>query len=227
MTQILPSLTSTKKERIADFLRDLRKSPVAFLALFPTTLKPDERRSLYSSLEEFRGLTIPHVHLRSDCDDGEIAYLVNKFGTQVFNVHPSKSHTAFVPTSQTWVKQIYLENADALPLAEELAGFGGICPDFSHWEAAKRARDPEYREFETLVRQFPGRCCHISAIRPADPNPWNGRQDHHYFVTLDDLDYMTDYADFLPPQWASLELENSLADQLDAKEYLSEKLSLR
>ncbi len=217
----LPSLTTTKREAVNPFLEALERTGVRVIALFPTTLKPDERQKLYSDLEEIRGLRIPHVHLRSDCGDDEIEYLVERFAAEVFNVHPEGSNTAFVPESSRWLKRIYLENADALPEAQQLEAYGGICPDFSHWEAARRARDPEYDGFEDLVRRFPPRCCHISAIREGDPNPWNGRTDHHHFTSISDFDYIDRFRPLLPPQWASLEVENPLEEQLRVIEKLS------
>lgn len=217
---ILPSLTTTKKERVPAFLHDLQASSVRTIALFPTTLKPEERRQLYRKLEMIEGLMIPHVHLRSDCDDAEVGYLAYRFGTEVFNVHPAASGTAYVPQSNRWLKQIWLENADALPEADQLASYGGVCPDFSHWEAARRARDGEYEGFDELVRQFPAGCCHVSAIREGDPNPWNGRTDHHHFRSVEDLDYVVRYREFFPPRWVSLELENSLEEQLAAVHHL-------
>lgn len=222
---LIPSLTSTQKNRIDPFVADLERTGVRTIALFPTTLKPEERQALYRKLEALKGLRIPHVHLRSDSDDGEIAYLTERFGTEVFNVHPKASHTAYVPQSDRWTKRIFLENADALPEADQLAEFGGVCPDFSHWEAARRARDRSYDGFEDLVRRYGVGCCHISAIREGDPNPWNGRTDHHHFTSLSDLDYMTRYREFLP-KWASLELENPLEEQLAAVQYLNRLLGL-
>lgn len=216
----LPSLTSTRRDRIAPFLAALETTGVKTIALFPTTLKPAERRQLYADLERIPGLKIPHVHLRADCDDAEIGYLVHRFGTEVFNVHPAASNTAFVPESNRWLKKIWLENSDVLPEADQLEAYGGVCPDFSHWEAARRARDPGYEGFADLVRRYPPRCCHVSAIREGDPNPWNGRTDHHHFTKLEDLDYLDRYREFLPPDWASLELENALEEQLVAIERL-------
>jgi hypothetical protein len=222
---LLPSLTTTRRDRIAPFLEALGRTGVRTIALFPTTMKPEERRKLYTDLEAVEGLRIPHVHLRTDCDDAEIGYLVWRFGTEVFNVHPAASNTAFVPESSRWLKRIYLENSDALPEAEQLEAYGGVCPDFSHWEAARRARDPQYAGFDDLVRRFPPRCCHVSAIREGDPNPWNGRTDHHHFTKLEDLDYLLRYREFLPPDWASLELENTLEEQLQAVAHLTKRLA--
>jgi hypothetical protein len=221
---ILPALTSTKKDRIPAFVRALAQSSVRLIALFPTTLNRDERFRLYRDLEAVDGLRIPHVHLRTDCGDAEIGYLAYRFGTEVFNVHPAASNTAYVAESTRWTGQIFLENADELPTADQLTRFGGVCPDFSHWEAGRRARDPGYEGFDDLVRRFPARCCHVSAIREGDPNPWNGRTDHHHFTALSDLDYLVRYREFLPPDWVSLELENSLEDQLAAVEHLKRLL---
>jgi len=223
---LLPSLTSTKKDRIGAFLEALDRTGTRTIALFPTTLKPDERQKLYADLERLPGLRTPHVHLRSDGSDDEIAYLADRFGAEVFNVHPRGSNTAYVPQSPRWSRLIFLENADALPEADQLAEFGGVCPDFSHWEAARRARDRSYDGFDDLVRRYPPGCCHISAIREGDPNPWNGRTDHHHFTSLADLDYLVRFKEFLPPKWASLELENPLEEQLEAIRYLNRLLSL-
>lgn len=221
---LLPALTSTKADRIPAFVRSLAGSSVRQIALFPTTLKPDQRRALYAQLEAIGGLHIPHVHLRSDCTDEEIGYLAYRFGTEVFNVHPAASNTAYVPESNRWLGRIFLENADELPEAEQLAVYGGVCPDFSHWEAGRRAADRKYAGFEDLVRRFPPRCCHVSAIRQGDPNPWNGRADHHHFTSLSDLDYLVAYREFLPPEWISLELENPLEEQLEAIAHLKRRL---
>jgi len=221
---LLPSLTSTKKEGIPPFLEALGRTGVRTIALFPTTLSVAERERLYSDLERIQGLRIPHVHLRTDCGDAEIGYLAERFGTEVFNVHPAASGTAYVPESPRWLKRIFLENSDVLPEPGQLEVYAGICPDFSHWEAARRADDPAYHGFDDLVRRFPIGCCHISAIREGDPNPWNGRTDHHHLTSLSDLDYVVGYRDLLPG-WASLELENPLEEQLAAIARLSALLS--
>ena len=98
----LPSLTSTKKERIGEFLEALGQTGVRTIAFFPTALKADERAQLYTDMERIAGLTTPHVHLRSDMGDAEIEYLTVRFGAEVFNVHPAASNTAYVPESRRW-----------------------------------------------------------------------------------------------------------------------------
>lgn len=56
---ILPGLTSTKKERIPEFLEDLRLSEIRLIALFPTMLAADERRVLAVRWSRYRGSGSP------------------------------------------------------------------------------------------------------------------------------------------------------------------------
>lgn len=228
---ILPGLTSTKKERIPAFIAGLRRSNIRTIALFPTCLAVAERRSLYDELETISGLGIPHVHLRSDCGPEEIEYLVGRFGTQAFNIHPRASSHAFGPLPARFADRIYIENVDIPPEDAELLGDGGpvpggLCPDFSHLENARLFGKEAY--VSTVSRQlrlFPRGCCHISAIRVGVPNHWAGMWDHHEYASLADLDYLVRYRDTMPGTWASLELENGFDQQLQAIRYLEVLLS--
>ncbi len=229
---ILPGLTSTKKERIPDFIRDLRKSETRHIALFPTCLNADERWSLYRELEEIPGLGIPHVHLRADCGLDEFDYLAGRFGTMAFNIHPRASSHPFGPLPAEYASRIFIENVEQPPEDEELAAGngqapGGLCPDFSHFENARLHGLTAYVEtFERQLDRFAVGCCHMSAIRVGVPNHWAGMWDHHEYAVLDDLSYLAGYRDRLPREWASLELENSFGEQLAAKEYLEDLFRL-
>jgi hypothetical protein len=229
---ILPGLTSTKKERIPDFIRELGQSEIRLVALFPTCLTSDERWSLYRELETIPGLGIPHVHLRADCGVDELEYLSGRFGTVAFNIHPRASSHPFGPLPAAYASRIFIENVEKPPEDEELeAGNGlapgGLCPDFSHLENARLHGLTGY--VETLERQlerFAVGCCHMSAIRVGVPNHWAGMWDHHEYAVLDDLSYLAGYRGRLPREWASLELENSFGEQLAAKEYLEDLFRL-
>ncbi len=218
---ILPGLTSTRKERIPAFVRDLAESDVRAIALFPTLLTREERRALYVQLEEVSGLRIPHVHLRTDFDEEEMAYLVRRFETELFNIHPQKSIHPFGEVPTRFATQIYVENTQNPPEPEELSVLGGICVDYSHLESARRLGWSDYvATVENQLGTHEIGCCHIAAIREGEPNSWNGGPDHHNYRRLSDFDYMRRYADRLPSIWASLELENSLSEQRAAVEYL-------
>lgn len=223
---ILPGLTSTRSDLIPTFVRDLRESAVRRIALFPTVLTRPERDELYHDLAAIDGLIIPHVHLRSDCDEAEMRFLVQTFSTEVFNIHPAASRHPFGPVPEAFANRIFVENVDVAIDESDLRNVGGICPDYSHLENARLQGLTEYVERTTRqLRRYPIGCCHVSGIRIGDPNEWSGGWDHHNTTSRADLDYMARYADVLPDRWISLELENSLAAQLEASRYLARMLS--
>lgn len=224
---ILPGLTSTMKDRIPDFLSDLRGSQVRRIALFPTVLPRQERQELYRELSDIPGLRVPHVHLRTDCDEVEIRFLEEQFGTEVFNIHPRKTVHAFGPIPQSHAGRIFVENTQEVPEDQELTLCGGICIDYSHLESARRMGWSDYVvTVEAQLRRFPIGCCHIAAIREGEPNSWNGGPDHHKFRQLSDFDYLSKYSWALPARWLSLELENTLPEQLEAADYVRRLLSV-
>lgn len=223
---ILPGLTTTEQDLIPAFLEDLRDSDVRRIALFPTALDRAERWDLYRRIEEIRGLTAPHVHLRTDCDREEIEFLTDRFQAQAFNIHPIGSRHPFGEIPEDLADRFFVENVEVAVAPEDLDRAGGLCPDYSHLESARLRRDLEYVHVteEQLATQRIG-CCHVSAIRPGVPNDWNGGADHHHMASVSDLDYMARYANRLPSRWLSLELENSLAEQLAAAVHLREVLA--
>jgi hypothetical protein len=224
---IIPGLTTTVRDRIPQFVADLRASDVRTIALFPTAIEPAERTRLYQELESIPNLLIPHVHARTDFTEAEMDYLVERFKTEVFNIHPRANRHAFGPVPAQYSARLFVENVEEAPEDEELAELGGICPDFSHLETARLHGKDEY--VERVLRQlaaFRIGCCHVSAIRVGDPNPWNGGWDHHSYVDLSNLDYLARYSRYLPDRWVSLELENSLDEQLAAIPYVERVLGV-
>ena len=224
---ILPGLTSTQKDRIPAFLSDLRAADVRQIALFPTVLTQAERQELYRELADIPRLWIPHVHLRTDCDEAEMRFLERQFGTELFNIHPRKSIHAFGPLPESRAERIFVENTQDAPEDSELALCGGVCIDYSHLESARRLGWSDYvTTVEGQLRRFPIGCCHIAAIREGEPNSWNGGPDHHKFRQLSDFDYLSKYSWALPARWLSLELENTLPEQLEAADYARRLLSV-
>ena len=230
---ILPSLTSTRKEGIPAFLKALARSKERHIAFFPTCLEMQERQELYRELESIKGLRIPHVHLRADCGLDEIAYLAETFGTEAFNIHPRASSHPFASPIGNFAQRIFVENVDIPVEDAELEGAegsrpGGICPDFSHLENARLFGRAAYvdRTLGQLTRFRVG-CCHLSAIRVGVPNSWGREWDHHAYSKLADFDFLAAYRAYMPASWASLELENSLEEQLEARAYIANLLETK
>lgn len=223
--RIIPGLTSTKKDRIPCFIDDLSRLGVEEIALFPTCLAACERGALYAELERLPRLRIPHVHVRSDMDEAELALLVGRFGAQVFNIHPRASSHPFPGLPKRFKAMSYIENVEEAPEPGEFAGLGGLCPDYSHWANALAFGRAAYdRRMRELAEALPIGCCHLSALRIGVPNAWHGEYDHHEYASLADLDYLASYVAYMPVRWASLELENPLEEQLAARDYLARLL---
>jgi len=222
---IICGLTSTKKERIPAFLEDLAREGIREIALFPTCMDKTERAALYRELELLPGLCIPHVHARSDFDEGELEYLCGRFGTEAFNMHPAASSHPFGTIPKRYAKRFFVENVEQYPEEDELEALGGLCPDFSHWANALAFGRTGYdAAMRRLVKRYPVGCCHLSALRLGVPNNWHGEWDHHEYASLADLDYLKAYCAFMPPVWGSLELENPLSQQLQARRHLETML---
>jgi hypothetical protein len=229
--RLLLGLTSTKKDRIPDFIASLARSKERSIALFPTWLSRAERATLYKELEGIKGLTIPHVHIRADCDSKELAYLSEHFGTEVFNIHPRNSTHPCTEYLDAFLERVYVENVD-IPVSEEEFDSSsgkppkGLCLDFAHLENARLQERQSYVEtMMRLVQRYPIGCFHISSITNGVANTWNGGYDHHTFVQLEDFNYMVRYQRLLPDRWASLELENSFAEQIMARTYIERLLT--
>lgn len=224
---VLPALTTTRPERADAFLDDMDRLSVRTIALFPTCFDAAARADLYRKLERKEGLRIPHVHLRSDCDGAEMEYLAERFGTEAFNIHPRASKHPFGEIPDRFKTLVFVENVETAPEAEEVAALGGVCPDYAHRENAGLFGRADYcARVDALLRAYPIGCCHVSAIRVGTPNAWAGQWDHHEYAELSDFDYLANYRGFFPKRWVSLELENSLEEQLAAAAYVADLASL-
>jgi hypothetical protein len=220
-------MTTTNPAEADAFIRALASSAVRAIALYPTMLGPEARWALYRELEAIPGLELPHVHLRSDYDEAELDYLTARFGAELFNIHPRKSRYGFGIVPARYAGRIYIENVELAPEEEELAAVGGMCVDYAHLENARlNGQDAYVAATERALATSAIGCCHVSAMRIGVPNEWSGGWDHHRFETRADLDYMARYRDRLPSRWISLELENTLEQQLGAARYLEQILGL-
>ena len=193
-------------------------------ALFPTMLDGEQRKKLYAALEKSSIKRLPHVHLRSDMEEWEIDLFIKKYDTQVFNIHPLHSSHPFPDGFLKHRSKIFIENLLVIPDEAELQKYAGICVDFGHWEGSVRLGNADYDDrMRQLIKGFPIGCCHIPAVKKKVERdaefPKRFTFDQHFMDELSDLDYMKKYKDFLP-QYISIELENSIDEQLEAKKYL-------
>jgi hypothetical protein len=232
--KILPSLTTITPGEWRNKIKEIDELGLKEISLFPTCLNIEERRELYGLLENTGIVSIPHVHLRGqDTESWELDYLVEKFKTQVFNIHPTEVIN-FVKGNEKYKDRIYVENLLMDDNFKEVINYcAGACIDFSHWEDyGFMKKFPNYGELPELLKKYKIGVNHISAVKKEivhyHDNFYNQdfyNYSDHNLTDLAELDYVKKYKDYFA-DIISIELENPLKRQLEAKEYLEKILDV-
>lgn len=225
--KVLVSLTTLKdnpKSSWKDKIEEIKKYNLTEIALFLTGLNKEERSELYFLLKDTPVKSIPHIHIKNDFEIEEIDYLINKYDVKAINTH-SFEQFPLIYDYFKYSSILYLENTECIPGEKDLEKFAGLCVDFSHWESARQNNYYTYDDFERNVRKYKVGCSHVSAVSDkldpySDPNypDWIGR-DHHLLKELSEVNYLKKYIKYLP-NLISIELENSIKEQLEIKKYI-------
>lgn len=225
--RIYPTISSTDGTQIQK-LKAAEKLGLEEVCFFTTCLDFDQRKEFYRFLQNSTIKRIPLVHLRNDMELWELDLFVKNFQTEAFN-HHSISEYQILNDWSKYRKIIYLENTFFTYKEEEICQFGGICIDFAHLEDSRRQRPQVYKEEIGIIKKYPCGCAHISAIKERvykDRYSKRTTFDHHTFRDLSEFDYLKNYPAEFFPSVIALELENTLEEQLKAKEYLERILPL-
>lgn len=224
--RILPGLTHSKVSEWQEKVKEIDVLSIKEISLFPTSLNIEQRKLLYALLEKTKLETIPHVHLRHDMEEWEIDFLIKKYKTEVFNIHPVRDVVMNVDFLKKFRSLVFVENLHFLPEKEELDNSGGFCLDVSHWEDAVLNGDQKYNEdIKSLLSSYNIGCAHVSAMRQEphiDINPkYPDRTEYadHKYNKMEEFDYIKKYLKFLP-SIISIELEDSFFQQLEVQKYL-------
>ena len=220
MHEILLGLTTTPKSNWREKVEEIKRFNIEKVALFLTGIGKEERKELYDLLTETNLKSVPHIHLRNDMNEEEINYLISKYNTSLFNIHPQGSKHSFKCNfTNKFDDRIYVENLDIIPTQNELDEYAGLCIDFSHWEHFGRGSG--YAKIDEILKNNKIGCCHVSAVRNF---MWGFFPvSFHYAKGNKDFNYLKKYARYLP-EFISLELENSFEEQLKFKKYIEENI---
>lgn len=220
---VIPSITTIARceSGWADKIREIEPLGLRSVGLFLTGVREAERRELYRELElaHVRHLfTIPFVHAVSDMSEDEYRYLIDRFGTETFNLHPIRQYPLAHKLSAEIRRRITIENAfiDQSIDLMDLSGFHGICMDIAHAEDLRRKNSAEFEKLERLTKRAPVMANHVSLSGEAPLIDSYGDITYHTHVIGEGggLEYLDRYsADFFGPIVA-IELANSLAEQV-------------
>lgn len=207
-------------------LKEANELGLTEIAFFPTEMTFQQRRNFYKHLEKSSIKKIPCLHLRSDMKKKEINWLIKTYRIKFLNIHSRSSIYPFECDLSFCKNKVYVENSST-PLAfEEVVQLAGVCLDFAHLENNRRLKPDWYQKNQAVIKKTKIGWGHLSAIKTKTYScPETGKLTHesHHFSSLSEFDYLKRYVSILPSVLA-LELENSLKEQLQAKEYIEKIL---
>lgn len=230
--QFLPSITTigdNKKSLWQDKIQEVDNFGIKKVAVFLTCLDQLQRKDFYSLLEKSSIKEVPFVHIRSDMAPSELDYLQKKFKTKIFNTHTNRQHP-LIYNLEKYKQNIFIENTWPWD-KQEVKNFAGLCLDFGHLYDAKVLRPKDYENNLSILKEYPVGCNHISAVRKDIVyfDSENGKKpfySSHFFTDLSQFDYLKEYPKEFFSQFCAIEVENSLAEQLKAIDYIIKFLTL-
>lgn len=217
----MPAITTIFDWR--DKIKEVKELGLEEVSLFLTCVDFKERQELYSLLKNTKISKVPFVHLRSDIAKDEMDYLIKNYRTEVFNTHTKREYP-YSPDYEQYKNMTYIENTHEPFDEEELREFAGICLDFAHLENSKVFRQDMYEHNLKMIEKYGCGCSHISPAKnfslfdkkKAYPKNWHP----HILEDLSELDYLKNYPVKYFGKFAALEMENSIKEQLEAKDYI-------
>ncbi len=218
--RILVGITGFREKDWKSKLKEVDKFEITKVSLFLERFGRRQREKIYQALLDSKIKDIPLVHIRHDMDKKELAFLAKNFGSSYFTIH--EDGFRIMKKWKGFYKDLYLEmNYDGfVPSSVEVARIGGFCIDLSHFKAAATewSEDFDY-VFERRETYHYFDCNHLNGYDPKK------NTDMHMVKSLKDFDYLKTLPKFLFGDIIALETDNSIAEQLKFKKYLSKLLN--
>jgi len=231
MGKIYLGLTTIWGSDWREKIREIDSLGISELALFPTVLEPEERKEFYNLLKKSTLKKAPFVHLRTDMERWEIDFFIERYGAEVFNIHPGSEAIEFLKMNNDLNSMIYTENClDMSNYEKTLALSAGICLDISHYEDfAIRQNTPGQEKFKELLNEYTVGCSHLSAIKEKKYKALTHGEEllvyeSHTLDNFSEMEYIKQHKQYLG-KYSAIELSNSLKEQIKIKEYLEKILA--
>ncbi|MFC1625248.1 hypothetical protein ACFL15_02655 [Patescibacteria group bacterium] len=224
--EILVSITTLggNWEEKVDEIKNLGLEKVA---LFLTGLeyRNINKKDLFKKIEDTKVKEIPFVHITNFTKPEDLDYLINRFKTKAFNIHSEDKYPLKHDLSR-YKHMIYIENVFRYtPKEQEIKNFAGTCIDLTHLEISKKRYPKIYEKTIDVLDKFNCGCNHISSYKKVSVEDARYiKKSSHFFTKLSQFNYLKSYPARYFSKIIALELENSIKDQLKAKEYIKKLL---
>lgn len=220
--KILPAVTT-----IFDWLsklKEIKELNLKETALFLTCANPKERQEIYEFLKKTKIKKVPFVHIRTDMQMEEMDYLIKNYHTEAFNIHTKREYQ-YPADFEKYRKIIYIENTYEPFDEKEIKDFAGICLDTGHLENSRLFRPDMYKHNIKLIEKYGCGCNHIGpaknfSILLRKEVKYPLREHPHFLKNLNELDYLKKYPTEYFGKFIALEMENTIKDQLEARDYI-------
>ena len=226
---IYPSITSTVPGRWQTQLQEIKELGIKEFCLFPTAMDQMEREEMYRELRKLKIKRIPLIHLKSEMEKGEVKYLKENFPVEVFNIHITGNYPNKNDYGE-YKKDVFVENLGDELDEEIIKDYGGMCLDLAHLENNRLSgKNQVYQQNLALMKTYKIGVDHINSIKKElvwdRSRRWQSYESHSY-LELSEFDFVVNYREFIS-EIVALELENSIEEQLVAKEYVEKLLAGR
>jgi len=218
--RILVGITGFRDRDWKSKLEEINEFKLTKVSLFLERFKEKQRRKIYPALLDSKIKHIPLVHIRHDMDKKELTFLAKNFGSSYFTIHEDSFR--IMKKWKGFYKDLYLEmNYDGfVPKSVEVARIGGFCVDLSHFKASATEWSDDFDYiFERRETSHYFDCNHVNGYDPEK------NSDMHIVKSLKNFNYLKTLPKFLFGDIISIEVDNSIADQLRFKEYLVKLLN--
>lgn len=234
--RIIPSITThsrtghTWRHKVAE----VKQLGLNEVGLFLTGLSDVERHECFCELEflaTHHRFSIPFVHAVASMREEEYRFLMDTFGTESFNLHPTWQYPLRYPLSDAIRSRVLIENAalDVSLTKNDLAGFAGLCIDLSHLEDSRRCYREVFDSVVSLSFSHHVAANHISAVMNT---PQNSDGEVVYYQSHTDtkpehFSYLAGLPCSTCAPLCAIELESPLKEQLALIPYLHDALEER
>lgn len=224
--KILVSVVTTRGADWKKAISEINNLGLKEVALFLTCLDREKRKEIYALVKESSVRRIPLVHIRNDVTPEELDYFIESYNTEIFCTHSEKEFPFNYDYSK-YKNLIVIENVYHSFDENELKNFGGICLDISHLENDRLLNEKRFTDNVKVLEKYPILGNHISAVKKFTYIDRKGetRYSNHDLENLSELDYLKKYPQNYFSPVIAIELENTIKEQLRARDYIEKILS--